>query len=67
MVSYRSGDMWSPQIEQVEALTEETAYFLQCIMENKKAFNDGVNGLRIVRILEAVDKSIRNRGEAVNL
>ena len=67
LVSYRSGDMWSPQIEQVEALTEETAYFLQCIMENKKPFNDGVNGLRIVRILEAVDKSIRNRGEAVNL
>lgn len=67
LVSYRSGDMWSPQIEQVEALTEETAYFLQCIMENKKPFNDGVNGLRIVRILEAVDKSIRNRGEAVSL
>src|SRR6266568_3345125 len=63
LVSYRSGDMWSPQVEQVEALTEETAYFLQCIMENKKPFNDGVNGLRIVRILEAADKSIRNRGE----
>jgi predicted dehydrogenase len=67
LVSYRSGDMWSPQVEQVEALTEETAYFLQCIMENKKPFNDGVNGLRIVRILEAADKSIRNRGEAVAL
>jgi len=36
-------------------------------MQNQKPFNDGVNGLRIVRILEAVDKSIRNRGEAVNL
>ena len=67
LVSYRSGDMWSPQVEQVEALAEETAYFLQCIMENKKPFNDGVNGLRIVRILEAADKSIRNRGEAVTL
>ena len=67
LVSYRSGDMWSPQVEQVEALTEETAYFLQCIMENKKPFNDGVNGLRIVRILEAADKSIRSRGEAVTL
>lgn len=67
LVSYRSGDMWSPQVEQVEALTEETAYFLQCIMENKKPFNDGVNGLRIVRILEAAERSIRNRGEAVNL
>ena len=65
LVSYRSGDMWSPQVEQVEALTEETAYFLQCILENRTPFNDGLNGLRIVRILEAADKSIRNRGEAV--
>src|SRR5437868_2354029 len=67
LVSYRSGDMWSPQIEQTEALTEETAYFLECILENKTPFNDGINGLRIVRILEAADKSIRNRGVAVNL
>jgi len=67
LVSYRSGDMWSPQVEQVEALTEETAYFLKCILENKKPFNDGVNGLRIVRLLEAADKSIRHRGEAVAL
>ena len=67
LVSYRSGDMWSPQVGQVEALAEETAYFLQCIRENKTPFNDGVNGLRIVRILEAADKSIRNRGEAVKL
>ena len=67
LVSYRSGDMWSPQVEPVEALTEEAAYFLQCIMENKTPFNDGVNGLRIVRILEAADKSVRNRGEAVAL
>lgn len=67
LVSYRSGDMWSPQVDQVEALREETAYFLQCLMENKNPFNDGINGLRIVRILEAADKSIRSRGEAVTL
>lgn len=67
LVSYRSGEMWSPQVEQVEALTEESSYFLKCIMGNTKPFNDGVNGLRIVRILEAADKSIRNRGEAVAL
>jgi predicted dehydrogenase len=67
LVSYRSGDMWAPHVPQAEALKEETAYFVQCIMENKKPFNDGLNGWRIVRILEAADKSIRNRGEAVAL
>jgi predicted dehydrogenase len=67
LVSYRSGDMWSPQVEAVEALRAETTYFLQCISENKTPFNDGVAGLRVVRILEAADRSIRNRGEAVPL
>jgi len=67
LVSYRSGDMWSPQVEAVEALRAETAYFLKCIAENKTPFNDGVAGLRVVRILEAADRSVRNRGAAVSL
>lgn len=67
LVSYRSGDMLAPQVEQVEALRAETSYFLQCIEQNKTPFNDGVAGLRVVRILEAADKSVRNRGEAITL
>jgi len=67
LVSYRSGDMWAPQVEQVEALRAETAYFLKCIAENVKPINDGHAGLRVVRILEAAEKSVRNRGEVVTL
>jgi predicted dehydrogenase len=67
LVNYRSGDMWSPRIEPSEALTTEAEYFLDCIEANRKPFNDGENGLRIVRLLEAADKSIRNRGEAVRV
>ena len=67
LVSYRSGDMWAPQVEQIEALRAETAYFAKCIQENLKPFNDGEAGLRVVRILEAADRSIRSRGEAITL
>jgi predicted dehydrogenase len=67
LVSYRSGDMWAPQVEQIEALRAETAYFLKFIEENSNPFNDGEAGLRVVRILEAADRSIRSRGEAINL
>ncbi len=67
LVSYRSGDMWAPQVEQVEALRAETGYFLKCIGENSTPFNDGIAGLRVVRILEAADRSVRNRGEAITL
>jgi predicted dehydrogenase len=67
LVSYRSGDMHSPQLEQIEALRAETGYFLDCIKKNVTPFNDGVAGLRVVSILEAADKSIRSRGQAVAL
>lgn len=67
LVNYRSGDMWSPQIEQVEALRLELGYFAECITENKVPFNDGQAGLRVVRMLEAADRSIKKRGEQVRL
>ena len=67
LVSYRSGDMWAPQVEQIEALRAETGYFLKCIQENQTPFNDGINGLRVVRLLEAAEKSVRQRGELVTL
>src|SRR5271156_744734 len=67
LVSYRSGDMLAPQVEQIEALRAETAYFLKCINENTRPFNDGISGLRVVRLLEAAEKSVRKRGELVIL
>src|ERR1700733_710324 len=41
LVSYRSGDMWAPQVEQIEALRQELAYFIDCIANDHKPFNDG--------------------------
>jgi predicted dehydrogenase len=67
LVSYRSGDMWAPQIEPGEALRTELDYFADCIMNSTKPFNDGHAGLRVVRMLEAADRSIRKRGELVHL
>ena len=44
LVSYRSGDMWAPQVEQVEALKLELGYFVECIKKNETPFNDGRAG-----------------------
>jgi predicted dehydrogenase len=65
LVSYRSGDMWAPKVEQVEALKLELAHFTDCIENNKTPLNDGQAGLRVVQLLEAADRSIRKRGELV--
>jgi predicted dehydrogenase len=67
LVSYRTGDMWAPQVEQLEALHVEMDYFADCIMNNKTPFNDGHAGLRVVRMLEAAETSIQKRGELVRL
>jgi predicted dehydrogenase len=67
LVSYRTGDMWAPQVEQLEALHVELDYFADCIMNGTTPFNDGHAGLRVVRMLEAADASIQKRGELVRL
>jgi predicted dehydrogenase len=65
LVSYRSGDMWAPQVEQVEALKLELGYFVDCIKKGEKPFNDGCAGWKVVRMLEAATKSLAKRGELV--
>jgi len=65
LVSYRSGDMWVPKIEQTEALKVELGYFLDCIENNRTPINDGEAGLRVVKMLEAATKSLKLRGETV--
>jgi predicted dehydrogenase len=65
LVSYRSGDMWSPKVDQTEALKLETKYFAQCIDKNETPFNDGISGLRVVRLLEAAALSLKDRGRPV--
>jgi len=67
LVHYRSGDMWAPQIEQVEALQKELTYFVDCIVKDQTPVNDGEAGLRVVKMLEASDESLRKRGALVYL
>lgn len=67
LISYRTGDMWAPKVEQIEALKKESSYFVECISKGEKPFNDGVAGLRVVRMLEAADKSLKDRGRMVRL
>jgi predicted dehydrogenase len=67
LVSYRSGDMWAPQLEQVEALRQEMSYFVDCISSGQDPFNDGCAGLRVVKMLEAASESLKEKGSLVYL
>jgi predicted dehydrogenase len=67
LVNYRSGDMWAPQLEQVEALRQELTYFMDCVVNDREIPNDGAAGLRVVKMLESANKSLRKRGALVYL
>jgi predicted dehydrogenase len=67
LVNYRTGDMWAPQLEQIEALRKELTYFVECIVQGQQPFNDGNAGLRVVRMLEAASESLKERGCLVYL
>jgi predicted dehydrogenase len=67
LVSYRSGDMWAPRVDQTEALRVEAGYFVDCILRDQQPLNDGAAGLRVVQLLEAAGLSLKQRGALVDL
>jgi len=50
----RSGDVWSPRVPNREPLRIECEHFLTCVREGTQPRSDGVSGLRVVRVLEAL-------------
>jgi predicted dehydrogenase len=67
LVGYRTGDMWAPKLDSIEALGAEARYFVECIEEGKTPVNDGDAGLTVVRILEAATQSMQERGRPIEL
>lgn len=65
LVSYRTGDVWVPKVEQTEALKLESKYFIDCINGNTTPINDGRAGLRVVKLLEACNESLKKNGSQV--
>ena len=65
--SYRYGDIYSPRIEDYEPLKKECEHFLDCVLNDRIPLSDGYSGLRVVSILEAASKSLRQSGKAVHV
>jgi len=63
--SYRYGDIYSPRIEDYEPLKKECEHFITCIQKGMCPLSDGYSGLRVVSILEAANKSMKQKGKAV--
>ena len=63
LVDYRSGDMWAPKVEQTEALKLMAEKFVDYVKNGGTVVNDGIAGLNNVKMLEAANKSLNNKGK----
>lgn len=66
-VGYRTGDMWAPRLVDTEALTVAVGHFADCVMSGRTPITDGRLGVRIIQLIEASNRSIRERGRSVNI
>lgn len=67
LVQYRMGDMHSPKVIATEALALGAAEFINAIKENRDPLTSGKDGLEVVKILEASEKSIKNKGKLIEI
>jgi predicted dehydrogenase len=64
-LSYRYGDIYIPRVEEPEPLQLECEHFIECLRTSAKPITDGLNGLRVVSVLEAAQSSIKEKGRPV--
>lgn len=67
LIQYRTGDMFCPRIDGTEALGAEVNHIVECLDQNKTGIADGKAGWMVVKILEAAQESIKNRGKEVKI
>jgi len=64
-LTYRTGDIISPFLEATEPLRLEIKHFFDCVENGFKPISDGYSGLKVVKAIEAAEKSSENDGEIV--
>lgn len=66
-LTIRFGDIKIPHISMTEPLRTECRHFVDCILEDKRPLTDGADGVRVVKILEAAQRSMESDGAPVRL
>jgi len=64
-VTLRFGDIHIPHIANDEPLKLEVEHFVECVRGNRTPLSDGRDGLNVVRVLEAMERSLRDSGRPV--
>ena len=65
LVQYRTGDVWAPKIDAVEALAWEFRDFATWVRDGVEPPNAGSAGVRVVEVLEAAARSMSEGGASI--
>lgn len=65
--SIRAGDLVIPSLQFSEPLQSECRHFIDCIQHGRKPLTDGLDGLKVVKVLEAAEHSLKNDGMTIDL
>jgi predicted dehydrogenase len=63
----RDGDIVSPRIEVSEPLKNQCSHFLECVAQRSRPLTGGLEGRDVVRVMEAIDRSLKRRGAPINV
>jgi predicted dehydrogenase len=66
-LTVRSGDILIPKISLQEPLRLECLHFVECVRERKRPLTDGIGGLRVVKVLDAAQRSLKAGGQPVSI
>lgn len=66
-LSYRYGDIWAPNVQLAEPLRNQCTHFIESIIDGAKPRTDGINGLKVVKVLEAAQRSLQEDGRFVTV
>ncbi len=64
-LTIRVGDIWIPKLSLTEPLKMECQHFLNCVRDESMPLTDGEDGLRVLKVLEAAERSLREHGGRV--
>ena len=64
---YRRGNTEVPSLDNKEPLNVMCRHFAECINNNKKPLSDGISGLRVVQVIESIQKSLKSGGKEIFL
>lgn len=66
-LTIREGDIHIPKIEMMEPLKLECQHFIDCVINQRRPFSDGDNGLAVLKVLTAAQRSLELNGKPVKV